>query len=73
MFEISEISLSGLRRVLDTAESFEAAKAKVEAMGVSYMEDDSQYEGCADAFLYDGRVVAIQPEGFKTIAERLDA
>jgi hypothetical protein len=29
------------------------------------MEDDPNYVDCADALLTDGRVVAIQPVGFK--------
>jgi hypothetical protein len=64
MHEIFETSITGRRDVIATAPDFAAAKARVEAMGVAFMEDDSDYPGCADAFLNDGRVVAIQPEGF---------
>jgi hypothetical protein len=64
MFQIIE---TDARRptVLDTAKTFDAAKAQVESMGVEFMEDDADYVGCADAYLKDGRVIAIQPEGFK--------
>lgn len=65
MFEIIESGMNGRRKVIATTDTFAAAKAKVEAMGVSFMEDDADYEGCADAYMTDGRVIAIQPEGFK--------
>lgn len=68
MFEIIENGMNGRRAVIATAESFDAAKAAVVAMGVSYMEDDADYAGCADAYLNDGRVVAVQPVGFKVSA-----
>lgn len=53
------------RTVLGTYASFADAKAYVEALGVVFMEDDASYSNCADAFLKDGRIIAIQPEGFK--------
>jgi len=65
MFEITEIHMNGRREIVATATSFIEAKNKVEAMGVLFMEDDSDYPGCADAYLNGGRVVAIQPKGFK--------
>lgn len=64
--EISETNSLGRRTVIATAPDFIAAKALVEAMGVAFMEDDTDgYADCADAYLNDGRIVAIQPEGFK--------
>lgn len=68
MFEIIETHNSGRREVIATASSFVEAKNKVQAMGVLFMEDDSDYPDCADAYLNGGRVVAIQPEGFKVTA-----
>lgn len=65
MFEVTEITNTGRRSVLATAPSFTAAKNAVEEMGVLFMEDDADHPGCADAFLTGGRVVAIQPAGFK--------
>ncbi len=65
MHEVVEISSTGRRDVLATAPSFIAAKNAVEAMGVLHMEDDADYPGCADAYITGGRVVAIQPVGFK--------
>ncbi len=65
MYEIIETNMHGRRKVLATAADFTAAKGAVDAMGVAFMEDDSTYPGCADAYLSDGRVIAIQPEGFK--------
>lgn len=65
MFEIVETHNSGRREVLATAESFVEAKNKVQEMGVLYMEDDADHADCADAYLVGGRVVAIQPVGFK--------
>lgn len=65
-----EIIESGVRRhVIATVETFAAAKTKVEAMGVAFMEDDADHDDCADAYLNDGRVIAIQPEGFTTNKE----
>jgi hypothetical protein len=64
MFEIIESPTPTQRNTIATAETFEEAKAKVEAMGVVLLEDDADYPGCADAYTTDGRVLAIQPEGF---------
>jgi len=64
MYEVYESTMYS-KTVLATAPSFAEAKAAVEAMGVAFMEDDADYPQCADAFLNDGRVVAIQPIGFK--------
>lgn len=65
MIEITEITGdNNRRRVIATAETFDDAKAKVIAMGVVHMEDDADYPNCADAYLADGRVLAIQPKGF---------
>lgn len=67
MIQIIETGMgpSGLRKVIDTAPDFAAAKVKVAAMGVSFMEDDADYADCADAFMKDGRTISIQPEGFR--------
>lgn len=64
--EIREIN-NGRVNVLATRETFEDAKAFVRSInvGVCHMEDDGDYPNCADAFLNDGRVIAIQPVGFK--------
>lgn len=62
MFEITELGMNGRRTIIATAESFDDAKAKIEAMGVAFAEDDADYPGCADAYLNDGRCVAIQPK-----------
>lgn len=64
MIEVSEINAHGRRTVLATAPTFADAKAQVEAMGVAFMEDDADHADCADAYLNDGRVIAVQPEGF---------
>lgn len=61
---IYETNLPHRRTLLATAPTFDEAKAKVEAMGVAFMEDDSDYAYCADAYMNDGRIIAIQPEGF---------
>jgi hypothetical protein len=53
------------RKVIAGAPTLRDAKVIVEAMGVVFMETDNDYPNCADAFLTDGRVVAIQPVGFK--------
>lgn len=52
------------RTLLATAPTFSEAKTKVEAMGVAFMEDDLDFTDCADAYLNDGRIIAIQPDGF---------
>ena len=63
MFTI--IETTNVRRTdIAKAASFAEAKAIVEAMGVVFMEDDSDHPNCADAFMNDGRILAIQPEGF---------
>lgn len=64
MFEVREIG-NGRVNVIATRETFAEAKAHVESLGVTHMEDDADYTDCADALLNDGRVVAIQPVGFK--------
>lgn len=63
MIEVIEL-LASRRVVIATAPTFTEAKDKVTAMGAAFMEDDAEYVDCADALLYDGRIVAIQPEGF---------
>lgn len=63
MIEVIEM-IASRRNVLARLDTFEAAKAKVESMGIAHMEDDSDYPNCADALLRDGRIIAIQPEGF---------
>lgn len=65
MIEIIERPTPCQRKVIATAATFAEAKATVEFLGVAFMEDDSDYPDCADALLLDGRVVAIQPVGFK--------
>lgn len=64
MINIYESNMSR-RTVIATAATFAEAKVKVEAMGVAFMEDDADHADCADAYLNDGRIIAIQPEGFK--------
>ncbi len=64
MIEIFETNSLGRRTQVATAPDFIAAKALVEAMGVAFMEDDEDHTDCADAYLNDGRIVAIQPVGF---------
>ena len=65
MIEIYETNSLGHRTQLATAPDFITAKALVEEMGVAFMEDDEDHTDCADAYLNDGRIVAIQPVGFK--------
>jgi hypothetical protein len=67
MIEIIETTQSGHRRVIDTTEDFASAKLLVERLpgGVCFMEDDADYPECADAYMNNGRVLAIQPVGFK--------
>lgn len=50
------------RTVLKTFDTFAAAKAYVETLGVSFMEDDADNDDCADALLINGRIIAIQPD-----------
>lgn len=64
MIEIIETNMTR-RTVISTAANFAAAKAQVEAMGVAFMDDDADHADCADAYLNDGRIIAIQPVGFK--------
>lgn len=49
------------RHELARVDDFDAALARIEAMGSVLVEADSDYPGCADAFLRDGRVVAVEP------------
>lgn len=65
MIEIFSTNSLGHRTVIATAPDFIAAKALVEEMGIAFMEDDADYTDCADAYLNDGSIVAIQPVGFK--------
>lgn len=64
MVEVYELG-GGRKTVLATRETFAEAKAFVNELGVSHMEDDADFTDCADAFLTDGRVVHIQPVNFK--------
>ena len=64
MIQIIETNMTR-RTVISTAANFTAAKAQVEAMGVAFMDDDADHADCADAYLNDGRIIAIQPVGFK--------
>jgi hypothetical protein len=64
VIQIIESGMNGRRAVIDTAPTFAEAKAKVEAMGVAFMEDDADHTDCADAYMADSRILAIQPEGF---------
>lgn len=68
MFEIYESPNPERRHIIATVPTFAEAKNKVEAMGVAFMEDDPDYEGCVDAYTKDGRVISIQPVGFKITA-----
>lgn len=67
MFNIYEnTNLPASRPLIATAETFEEAKAKILARDESaFIEDDSDYVGCADAYLpRTGRLMAIEPKGF---------
>jgi hypothetical protein len=64
--EISEVHLHG-RTVIAKVDTFEAAREHVAALGVVMLEDDADHPGCADALLTDGRLIAIQPVGFRLI------
>jgi hypothetical protein len=67
MFQLIESQMLRTHMVhilLETVATFEEALLKVEAMGAICLEEDADHEGCADAFLRDGRIMMIQPEGF---------
>lgn len=73
MFDVQIFESNGTRRTLiDTIHNnpdsdvtaFAAAKVRVAAMGAAFIEDDVDYIDCADAYLNDGRIIAIQPVGF---------
>lgn len=73
MYDVQIFEQNGTRRTLiatihnnpdSDITAFAAAKARVAAMGVEFMEDDADYIDCADAFMKDGRILAIQPVGF---------
>lgn len=61
---VSEFHMPAGRTVIAKFDTFAEAKGHVEALGAVYMEDDADYPNCADAYLNDGRVIAIQPVGF---------
>lgn len=67
MFEVLEsVDINPSRlAVIASKPSFNEAIAYVEKLGAIMIEVDADYQGCADAFLKDGRIIAIQPEGFK--------
>jgi len=65
MFEVFERSITGRKVVLATKDNFNQALSYVEDLGAIYTELDSEYEGCADAYLNNGQVIAVQPVGFK--------
>lgn len=65
MIQILETGTHG-HTVLATLPTFAEAKTRVIGMGCAFMEDDADYADCADAYLNDGRIIAIQPVGFTT-------
>jgi hypothetical protein len=66
LIEVFEAEINGnWKNVIATKESFAEAKVFVEAMGVAFMDEDEDYENCADAYLNDGRIIAIQPVDFE--------
>jgi hypothetical protein len=64
VYEISESNNNRIS-IVGKADSFEAAKAIVEAMGVAFGEDDATFPDCYDAYMNDRRVLSVQPVGFK--------
>lgn len=66
MFNIIETNMSR-RNVIKTAPTFETAIDALCEMGVAFMEEDADYPDCADALLNDGRIVVIEPVGFKLL------
>jgi len=65
MIEIIETNMNGRHTILATVATFAEAKNAVNEMNPAFMEDDSDHHDCADAYMRDGRVLAIQPVGFK--------
>lgn len=63
MIEIIETGM-GTHTVIRTVASLQAAKSIVRDWGYAHMADDPDYPNCADAYLNDGRTIAMQPVGF---------
>ena len=51
--------------VLKTFDTFAEAAEYVQSLKPVCFEPDADYPDCGDAILQDGRLLAIQPEGFK--------
>jgi hypothetical protein len=49
------------RTIAATFDSFAAAESYVQGLGVAHFERDADNAGCADAFMRDGRLLAIEP------------
>lgn len=62
---LEAVGVSNRYAVIKTCASFDEAVAYVEGLNPICFEKDADYPNCADAFLRDGRILAIQPEGFK--------
>lgn len=65
MIVISEAGMNGRNVELMKVETFEDAKDYVHTLNPVCFEYDVDHKDCADAYLKDGRVLCIQPEGFK--------
>lgn len=63
--QVKEVGNAGRSTVIATRETFAEAKAFNVSLGVAFMEDDADYKNCADAFLNDGRLLTVTPEGFR--------
>lgn len=52
------------RTIVATVTTFAEGLNKLNAMEPLFLEEDSHYRYCADAYMRDGRVLALQPIGF---------
>lgn len=64
MFIVYDTTRPFQRKEVERFETFREAEEYVRSLGVHTFEQDASYTGCADAFMLDGRLLAIEPEGF---------
>lgn len=64
MFDLKESTGIARKLLVASFPSFGEAEAYLLAMNPVCVEIDADYQGCADAYLSDGRLMVIEPRGF---------
>lgn len=65
MYNILESTMTGHKVKIGSYVSKDAALAALGCMNIAFGEWDIDNPECYDAFMFDGRIMLIEPEGFK--------